>query len=1024
MRKTFRKIIPVILSAVLILGVLPVTAFADDSGTCGSGVNWTLTGGTLAITGSGAMTNYSSSSYAPWDSLTSQITKITVGGNVSRIGDYAFYGCDNLTSVELASGLVTIGGSAFFYCESLTELVLPSTLDNIISSAFTHSGLQKITFNGSHLSAIGNNVFGGTGLKNAKILVPSGFTVGGESAVAGKPASGLFAGNYVGFTNGKATVVWEDYDGTVLRTDADVTAGSIPDYGDLPERAADANYEYVFDAWTPAPAEVSGNEIYIYKATYTQSVSGYTVTWLNWDGEELEKDSGLSVGVTPSYDGETPARESSASTDYTFAGWTDGTNEYGPDDVLPAVTGNVTYTALFSESTRKYTVEWVVLGQTVETDENVEYGAAPSYEGDTPEQESTASTVYTFAGWTDGTNEYGPDDVLPAVTGNVTYTALFSESTRTYTVRWVVRGQTVETDEDVAYGDRARYNGDMPAAYEEDGCKYVFAGWTDGENVWRSDLPEVCSDLTLSAYYNRQKYTSYVDANGEDQSVWATVIDGNEEIQQIDGDNCVIIGEQQLETWYVVENAVYYSGVNDVNVFFFGHVSVILGDGALFDVPGNISGVEDDTGSLTFYGQTAGDGAAYFDRITSPEWRSDALRIFGGKVTANHIVGERFSLIQNAGELTVNSDLNISDTVTFCGGRLTVKGSASTGLITLDPAGFDDSVMFNLFDSLIMIAQDKRMTDGENVYSGMLNSNELRAVQGKTLRLYHDHVYGQPVWSWGEGNVSATATFTCTVEGCGHTESLTDDEPELTEVTPAAVCEVDGTAKYVAKVLLGETEYTDETDVFEIEGSGLPHDYRFDSFVWSKSGNSAQAKLVCFYNPQHVTYEDAEMSQQKVAPTCTEDAKIIYTATYGTYSENNEVTVSGTACHTYGDPVWTWTEEYTATVTFTCVNNDDTVSPDVTVTSDVTLQPTATTAGEKTYTATAEFNGETYTDTRTEVLPATGETDDPGEQDTPGTPSGQNLCKWCGEPHTGFWGKIVGFFHSILYFFAHLFGKR
>ena len=44
-------------------------------------------------------------------------------------------------------------------------------------------------------------------------------------------------------------------------------------------------------------------------------------------------------------------------------------------------------------------------------------------------------------------------------------------------------------------------------------------------------------------------------------------------------------------------------------------------------------------------------------------------------------------------------------------------------------------------------------------------------------------------------------------------------------------------------------------------------------------------------------------------------------------------------------------------------------------------------------------------------------TDDPDEPD-------ENLCKWCGEPHEGFWGKIVGFFHSVLYFFAHLFGKR
>ena len=53
--------------------------------------------------------------------------------------------------------------------------------------------------------------------------------------------------------------------------------------------------------------------------------------------------------------------------------------------------------------------------------------------------------------------------------------------------------------------------------------------------------------------------------------------------------------------------------------------------------------------------------------------------------------------------------------------------------------------------------------------------------------------------------------------------------------------------------------------------------------------------------------------------------------------------------------------------------------------------------------------------------------DDPGHTDPtedPDEPAGENLCKWCGEAHEGVWGKLVGFFHSILYFFAHLFGKR
>ena len=52
------------------------------------------------------------------------------------------------------------------------------------------------------------------------------------------------------------------------------------------------------------------------------------------------------------------------------------------------------------------------------------------------------------------------------------------------------------------------------------------------------------------------------------------------------------------------------------------------------------------------------------------------------------------------------------------------------------------------------------------------------------------------------------------------------------------------------------------------------------------------------------------------------------------------------------------------------------------------------------------------------------EPDAPVNPDAPDKPQEENLCKWCGEKHTGFWGKIVGFFHSVLYFFARLFGRR
>ena len=80
-----------------------------------------------------------------------------------------------------------------------------------------------------------------------------------------------------------------------------------------------------------------------------------------------------------------------------------------------------------------------------------------------------------------------------------------------------------------------------------------------------------------------------------------------------------------------------------------------------------------------------------------------------------------------------------------------------------------------------------------------------------------------------------------------------------------------------------------------------------------------------------------------------------------------------------------------------------------TISSETVKEPTATEKGKTVYTATVEFEGETYTDTVEKTVPALND----------------GLCKWCGERHDGsFWQQIVGFFHSILYFFAHLFGQR
>ena len=53
-----------------------------------------------------------------------------------------------------------------------------------------------------------------------------------------------------------------------------------------------------------------------------------------------------------------------------------------------------------------------------------------------------------------------------------------------------------------------------------------------------------------------------------------------------------------------------------------------------------------------------------------------------------------------------------------------------------------------------------------------------------------------------------------------------------------------------------------------------------------------------------------------------------------------------------------------------------------------------------------------------QIEPSDEPTDNPGAQEPPG-----EVCKYCGKVHgTDMIGRLLKFFHSIIYFFSHLFG--
>ena len=61
----------------------------------------------------------------------------TIGGvAVTSIGDHAFAGCGELTSVVIPDGITTIGSLAFSQCHKLTSVTIPNSITSIGNYAF------------------------------------------------------------------------------------------------------------------------------------------------------------------------------------------------------------------------------------------------------------------------------------------------------------------------------------------------------------------------------------------------------------------------------------------------------------------------------------------------------------------------------------------------------------------------------------------------------------------------------------------------------------------------------------------------------------------------------------------------------------------------------------------------------------------------------------------------------------------------------------------------------------------------
>ena len=273
---------------------------------------------------------------------------------------------------------------------------------------------------------------------------------------------------------------------------------------------------------------------------------------------------------------------------------------------------------------------------------------------------------------------------------------------------------------------------------------------------------------------------------------------------------------------------------------------------------------------------------------------------------------------------------------------------------TTDPLTTDDTEI-TIGINLEQLVKDKLENLPENLKNQTAKWQQYQDKDGKagvewemptttvTITVEEHHNYGEPTWSWNN-DFTASAVFTCTDDD-GHTQTVPATVTD--EVTTEPTCDKEGLRTYTAKVTFEGKDYTDtKTEPIPAKGHTL----------------TAVAEVPA-------TCETAGTSAHWKCEVC---GKLFSDAEGKTETTMEKLTIPATG-HAYGEPVWKWTDDFKATATFTC-GNDTTHVKNVTaeVTSAVTTPAACETTGVRTYTAKVTFGGKEYTDTKTEVIPATG----------------------------------------------------
>lgn len=415
------------------------------------------------------------------------------------------------------------------------------------------------------------------------------------------------------------TITWQNWDGTPVPTSGGENGGELEEgktvsysvpYGTMaeflgsnPTRDADIDYTYDFTGWTPALGKVTSDVTYT--ATYERKSRKYTITFCNEGGSVIERQF-----LTHN---EMPVCENTPTKIGHHLQWS---------PAIAAVTGDITYTATWlEEKPTTYEVRFVDYdGTELQKPMMVTAGEKPEYTGDIPTGKATKAE-------TDGNKEFTyifdhwSPEIKPADAA-ITYTAVYKERAKTYTVTFNdENGKEIE-HHDYAYGE-VPVCSKTPTKANDARYTYTFA-WDPqvkavrGDIVYKAKWTPTTNKYTVTLRSNNDAVCTFTGAGiydyGTNVTIAANVADGYEFVRWEEQAGGPSLGEIEITDNITLTAVVKTEGkeISDLSISAGTEVDAAkLLNKEVMDLIITSNGTT--SGQLKNADQLTVDGTAYFD---------------------------------------------------------------------------------------------------------------------------------------------------------------------------------------------------------------------------------------------------------------------------------------------------------------------------------------------------------------------------------------------------------------------------